>query len=358
MSIIGRMTATICVACAGLGSVHPASADPVEDFYRGKQIRMIIGHEAGGGYDTYARLVTLYMAKHMAGGPTFLPQNMPGAGSRIATNWIYTVAPRDGTVIGMAGQSMPMDQATKQQGVQFKAEEFGWIGNPSVDTMVMVSWAASGLQSLDDVKSKGGLVCGGSSGTAPTVIYPRIMKTLLGADIKLITGYSGTGNSILAMERGELNCIGALSWTLSKMSLEHYLRDRKIRIIMQIGPKKEPDVAAVAGGDVPLVGEFAHADIDRHALNVILSSVTVGRPFFAPPGIPADRLSALRSAFDKAMKDPELLADAKNKKMIINPVSGEALAGVVREVTSASPAVLKRVDELIGTASKEAKSAN
>lgn len=330
-----------------------AHAQSLEEFYRGKTLRMVIGHEVGGGYDTYARVVANHMTKHLPGAPAIIPQNMPGAGSRVATNWLYSVAPRDGTVMGMAGQAIAVDQATKQPGVQFKAEELGFIGNPSVDTMVMLTSAASGLKSLSDVKSKGGMVCGGSGGGAPTVTYPRLTKVLTGADIKVIAGYSGSGAYLLAMERGELNCVAGVSWTLARLQLANSLREGKLNLIMQIGPRSEPEIAAMIGREVPLVGELASNELDRKAVAVILSSVTIGRPIFAPPGVASDRLDALRSAFDKAMSDPDFLAEAAARKLTINPVTGLQLQNVVRDVTSAAPDVLARADTLISSGTEE-----
>lgn len=339
-----RMAAALLALIAGAGC---ASAQSVEEFYRGKTMRMVIGHEAGGGYDIYARLVAAHLVKHLPGAPAIVPQNMPGAGSRVATNWIYSVAPRDGTVIGMGGQAIAVDQATRQPGVQFKAEELGWIGNPSVDTMIMVTSSSSGLGSLGDVKTKGGMVCGGSGGGAPTVTYPRVVKALTGADIKVIAGYSGSGAYLLALERGELNCVAGISWTLARLQLAQLIRDGKLNVVMQISPKPEPEIATMTGRTVPLVGDLATAEIDRKAVGVIVSSVTVGRPIFAPPGVPADRLEALRTAFDTATRDADFLAEAAMKKLTINPVSGRVLQTVVSEVTSASPEILKRADELI-----------
>lgn len=350
----------VAIAAGALGAAalalsSAAAAQSVEEFYRGKTLRFAIGHEVGGGYDVYARLVANHWSKHIPGQPSIIPQNMPGAGARVATNWIYSVAPRDGTAIGMGGQAMAVDQATKQSGVQFKAEELGMIGNPSVDTMVMMTWAGSGLGSIDDVKSKGGMVCGGSGGGAPSVAYPRIVKALTGADIKVIAGYSGSSSYILAMERGELNCVAGVTWTTAQAQLAHHLRDKKVNVLMQIGPRKEPSIASLTGREPPLVGEFATTELDKKALAVIVSSVTVGRPIFVPPGVPADRLEALRQSFDAATKDPAFLAEAATKKLIVNPVSGPMLQNVVREVTSAAPDVLKRANELMTAGQLETK---
>lgn len=345
---LGQALGTVVLAALLLmAPPAPATANMVQDFYRGKVIKVVVGFDPGGGYDLYVRTITNYMGKYVPGHPTFVTQNMPGAGSRLAANWMYNVAPRDGSIIGMVSQATPMDQATKQNGVQFKAENFGWIGNSSIDTLVVISWAKSGIRTIEDVKTKGGLICGGSGGTSPGVIYPRILNALLKTDIRVISGYTGSSAYALAMERGELNCLGATSWSTAKASMGHFLKDHKIEILVQMGPKKEPEILTYAGRDVPLISDFAKTDIDRTALALITSAATVGRALFTPPAVPTDRLSALRHAFDATMKDADFLAEATKLQLNINPISGESLQQVVVTVTSASPGVLERVDELV-----------
>ena len=330
-------------------TIGPAAAlaDGVEDFYRGREVRIVVGFGPGGGYDLYARTIARHIGRYIPGSPTIVVKNMDGAGSRTATNWLYNVAPRDGSVIGTVSQGTPMDEVRKQDGVRFEAAKFGWIGNPVLDNLVAMSWAASGLKTLDDVRSKGGLICGGSGGTTPAMIYPRILNALLKLNIKVISGYPGSSAYALAMERGELNCIGGDAWSAITSSLPHFLKERKVAILMQAGPVKEKEISDYAGYDVPLITEFARDDLDRKALALIISAVTVGRPLFTPPGVPPERLEALRTAFDQTMQDREFLADAARQQMNINPISGRDLHRVVVDVTSSEPIVVKRVDELV-----------
>jgi tripartite-type tricarboxylate transporter receptor subunit TctC len=352
-----RITGTLALAaCLSFGGAALCRADAVADFYHGKIVRVVIGFEVGGGYDIFARAIAPYLGKYLPGNPTFVAQNMAGAGSRLATNWMYNVAPHDGTVIAMVSQGTPMDQATKQPGVQFKAENFGWIGNAAVDNLTVAAWAPSGLKTLDDVRAKGGLICGGTGGTTPTMIYPRILNALLGTKIRIVSGYSGSSGYALAMEQGELNCVGAASWSTLTSSMARFIQDRQLNMLVQIGPSKEPEVSDYAQRDVPLITEFAKTAVDRDALELINSGITVGRPLFAPPDIPPDRLKALRDAFDATMKDPSFLADSKKLGLIINPISGDVLQQAVSKVTSASPEILKRVDELISPGSDELQS--
>ena len=218
------------LACAGLAAwfsaivaMVPAIAADVGDFYRGRQVELVIGMDVGGGYDTYARLIGRYLGKYIPGNPTFIPQNMTGAGSRTAANWLYNVAPRDGSVIGSLTEGTPLDQARKQPGIQFDATKFNWIGNPIVNNQVTLAYAESGLATLEDVKAKGGLICGGTGASTPPIIFPRIINRILGTDIRIIPGYPGAGAMVLAMQRGEINCLGSHSWASTKATMPNLL---------------------------------------------------------------------------------------------------------------------------------------
>lgn len=325
----------------------PAKADDVADFYRGKQIRLVIATEAGGGYDLYSRLVTRHMTKHIPGNPTFLPQNMLGASGRTGANWLYNLAPRDGTAIGSFNQTASMDQARKQAGVQFDVAEFFWIGNPIVDNNVTTVWAATGLVSLDDVKSKGGLICAGTSASSPSITFPQIINNLVGTQIRIIAGYAGTGSINLAVERGEANCNGGNTWSTTKAIVGSWLRDHKLNILVQWGVQKVPEISAYQGRDVPLIREFAKSDLDRKALDMINAGSTIGRPLAAPPGVPRERIEALRHAFDETMKDQEFLAEAAKQNLDINPISGVRLQEIASGVVKAPAEALQRVEELM-----------
>ncbi len=187
-------------------------------FFAGKKVQLVVGFDVGGGYDLYARTVARHLTNHIPGQPTFVPQNMPGAGSRVAGNWLYNLAPKDGTAIGTIVQSAAIDQALQEPGIRFDAAKFNWIGNPTVDNLVTISWSASGFATLDDVKTKGGLFCGGTGG-GPTMMYPQIINRLLGTRIKVVAGYPGVSAINLAMERGEVNCVGGTTWSSIKSTM-------------------------------------------------------------------------------------------------------------------------------------------
>jgi len=338
--------ASLGLAAATMAFAGTASAD-VGAFYAGKSIQLVIGYSPGGGYDTYARAFARHMVKHIPGNPNFVTQNMPGAGSRTAANWLYNVAPKDGTAIGMVGQNTPLDQALQQKGIQFDAARFNWIGNPIVDNNYTIGWADTGLETIEDVVKKGGLICGGSGATSPSILYPQILNNLLNANIRIISGYPG-GNAVnIAMERGEVNCRGSNSWSSTKATLSHLLDDKKLRFLVEWGIDPEPEVAAYMGRKVPLITDLAQNEDDRQALALIVSGVAMGRPLVAPPEVPADRVEALRRAFDKSLADPEFLAEAKKLNLDINALSGERIQKIATETVNAGERVVSRAQELI-----------
>ena len=340
-------TALAALLIAGSLGRPAAAADGIEAFYTGKQIRIVVGFAPSGGYDLYARLFARYMGKYIPGNPGFIVQNMTGAGSRVAANWIYNVAPKDGTALGVVGQGTPSDQALNEEGVQFDSAKFNWIGNPVVDNNVTFLWAAFGLKTIEDVISKGGVICGGSGATSPSVTYPLTIKHLTGAKIKVINGYQGGSDMNLAIERGELNCRGGNSWSSNLATLPDWFQGRKVEVIMQWGPRKDPAISAHAGRDVPLIDDFAKNDDDRQALKLITSGVGMGRPFVAPPDVPAERIAALRQAFARTLKDSEFMAEAAKAKLDLNPMLGEDLQKYATEVALAPASAVKRAKELI-----------
>jgi tripartite-type tricarboxylate transporter receptor subunit TctC len=325
----------------------PAIAGDVGGFYRGRLVEIVIGMDVGGGYDTYSRLVGRYLGKYIPGNPTFIPQNMTGAGSRTAANWLYNVAARDGSVIGALTEGTPLDQARKQPGIQFDATKFNWIGNPIVDNQVTLAYADSGLVTLADVKARGGLICGGTGASTPPIIFPRIINRLLGTNIRIIPGYPGAGTMVLAMQRGEINCLGSHSWAATKATMANLLADHKLNVLVQWGPTEDPDISAYAGHHVPLIDAYAQNDADRRVLALMSSGTAMGRPLVAPPETPPERVAALRQAFDTVMEDADFRAEAQRLKLDIKPISGEALQKVVMKVAGAPADIIARVNDFI-----------
>jgi len=338
--------ARLAALAGSLALGAPCSAEEA-GFFAGKSIQLVVGFDVGGGYDLYARTVARHWSRHIPGNPTFIPQNMPGAGTRTAANWLYNAAPKDGTAVATIVQSTSVDQALGEPGIRFDAAKFNWLGNPIVDNLVTLSWAASGLATLEDVKTKGGLFCG-STGAGPTSVFPRVINQLLGTQIKVVAGYPGQAQVNIAMERGEVNCIGGTTWSSVKATMRPMLDARKLNILVQWGASKDPEISAYAQREVPLIQEFGQTDLDKRVLVFIGSGAAFGRPLLAPPAVPPDRVEVLRRAFDRTMTDPEFLAEAAKLNMDIKPLPGEDLQKIAIEVVQARPEDLARAKELIG----------
>src|SRR5580704_12563960 len=251
------LAALLLAAALPLGMMAPASADDVADFYRGKRISLVVGYGTGGGYDLYARMLGRFMADHIPGKPTIIAQNMPGAGSRGAANWLYKVAPRDGTVIATLSQTTPTDQALGQPGVQFDVRKFNWIGNMVVVNNLLFVSAASGAATLEQAKDKA-LAIGATGASSPSVLYPQVSNNLLGTKFKIVSGYPGAGDINLAMERREVDGHGSESWASLKSTRPDWVRAHAVNILFQVGVKREVDLPAV-----PLWSELAQNGEER-----------------------------------------------------------------------------------------------
>src|SRR5215470_4440361 len=282
MMIVSRASAAAIIA-AGLslglglaGAARPAGADDLTTAFSGKRIQLVIGWEVGGGYDVYARLLGRHISRHIPGNPTIVPQNMPGAGSRLAANWLYNIAPKDGTAIATIGQGTPLDQAMSEPSVRYDAAKLNWIGNPIIDNLVTAVTQAAGVETLDDLKKKGGLYCG-DVGAGPTSTFPEILNQLIGTRNKLIPGFPGVNSVHLAMERGEVDCIGGTTWSSMKATRGQKLRNRELAILLQWGTIKDQEISDYMRREIPLILDIAQSDLDRQALSFIVASTTIGR---------------------------------------------------------------------------------
>ncbi len=261
----------------------PAHAQDVAGFYRGKQITLVIGYGPGGGYDIYARMLGRYLGAHIPGHPIIVPQNMPGAGSRSAANWLFRVAPQDGSVIATLGQATPTDQALSQPGVQFDARKFNWIGNLSVVNNILYVTAASGVSTFAQAKTKS-LAIGATGASSPSVLYPQVSNNLLGSKFRIIAGYPGGGDINIAVERHELDGRGSNSWASIKATHADWLRDHTINFLFQIGPRREADLP-----DVPLWTDLARMTISAKSSRCCRATYRSAgrssrRPTFRPSG--------------------------------------------------------------------------
>jgi tripartite-type tricarboxylate transporter receptor subunit TctC len=330
----------VIVLGLALALVTPASAQSVEEFYKGKTISLAIGFSVGGGYDLYARHLARYMGKHIPGNPTIVPQNMPGAGSLKAANYIYTAAPKDGTVFGTFARTTGINPLL-ESGAKFDGTKFAWIGSVTDDVSTCVTWHTAKVKNWDDFL-KIPSTFGGQGPSSEPDIFARLFKNVFNAPVKLVPGYPGTNEITLAMERGEVDGLCGLSWSTIKTRHAQWLHEKKMNIIVQASFKKVPELA-----NVPLAMEQTKDKEKLQILKLILAAQQMARPFAAPPGIPADRKAALVKAFDETMKDPEYLADAKKLDIDVNPVSGKELDELLAELYATPKDVVKKASEAI-----------
>ena len=316
---------------------NAAQADSVADFYRGKTVTLIVGYSAGGGYDIYARTMAPYLTKYIPGNPSVVVQNMDGAGSLKATNYIYNVAPRDGTTIGTFGRGMAMEPLIGNSATQFDATKFTWLISTTSEHNVFVIWHTSPVKTWDDMLTKEFTVGGEGSGSDPD-IYALLLKNLFGLKLKLISGYPGTTEVTLALERREVDGRASWSWSSLNSTKPDWVKEKKVHFPVQLGLVKNPALP-----EVPLVIDFATTEKQRQVLKLVLSRQVMGRPFAGPPGIPEDRKQALRKAMEDTLKDPEFVAEAKKRKMDVSPVSGEELEKLIAEVYRTPPEIVAEV---------------
>jgi tripartite-type tricarboxylate transporter receptor subunit TctC len=305
-------------------TIQAARADDtaIADFYRGKTVNVYIGVGVGGEYDIQARLVARHIGKHIPGNPTVVPQNMTGAGGLRMINYLYNVAPKDGLSIGMIANAFPAMQAAGIAGVQFDAGKMAWLGTiaPVVETMAV--WSASGVKSIDDARKRE-TVAGASARGAITFIYPAMMNEFLGTRFKIVTGYPGGNQINLAMERGEVEARNN-TWSSWKATKADWLRDKKITVIAQAGPR-------ASDLDAPSVEDAARTPEERLLIELVTSGTQLGRPM-ATNTAPPERVAALRAAYSATMKDPEFLAEAQKLGFEVDPVLGEKMQKVVEKV--------------------------
>jgi tripartite-type tricarboxylate transporter receptor subunit TctC len=331
------------LAILALSAVWPGAAlsqQAVEEFYRGRKIDLVIGYSPGGTYDLYARLVARHLGQHIPGKPQIVPRNMPGAGSRTAATFVASIAPRDGSVLATADQSLALQQAAGDKRIKFDTTKFIYIGNPNVENNTTVTWHASRVKTIEDAKRRE--VTMGATGGSTSSQYPKAMNALLGTRFKIILGYPGGNDINLAMERGEVDGRGSNSWASWKATRPHWLAEKKINILVQIGLKKAPDLPGV-----PLLMDLGANTEDRALLRLLSGSTQIGRPIFTTPEVPAERIAALRTAFDAMLRDPAFLQEAKKENFDIDPVSGEALQKLVREIVATPKAQGERLRKII-----------
>jgi tripartite-type tricarboxylate transporter receptor subunit TctC len=332
--------ATTFLALTGLAS-STVAADPVADFYRGKSISMVIATSPGGDYDLRARLLARHMGRHIPGEPTIIARNLPGAVGLQAANWLATQAPRDGTVLHAIMQNMSTHQALGGAGVEYDTRKFFWIGNTTDTPNVINSWHTTGIRTIQDVMTRE-LVVGAPGQATNSVYYPKTLNELVGTKFKIVSGYPGGNQVNLAMERGEVGGRGSNSWASWKATKPAWLREKKIFILVQVGLKRHPELA-----DIPTMNELAKTDEDKAVLTFLSADVPISRAYVTTPGVPAERVQALRRAFDATMKDPEFRAEAAKLNMDMSPSTGEEAQRYSDLIANTPAQVLKRARAII-----------
>jgi tripartite-type tricarboxylate transporter receptor subunit TctC len=336
-------TAACAMIALSLGG-SPASAQSVADFYKGKQIELVIGTTPGNTYDQWARLIAVYLPKHLPGNPTIVPKNMPGAGHIIATNYLFNKAPKDGTSLAMFSRNMPTQAVLKHPSVQFKPAEFNWIGSPELSNRLCVSSEQSKVKTGEDLFKQELFVGGAGSGSAVSTT-PVLLKGILGMKFNLVDGYHGANDVFLGMERGEVE---GICQTLAGIEATKPggIKQGKLHALFNL--EKKP----IDGIDAPSIFKFTTTEEQRQVIVFYNSNAELGRPFVAPPGVPADRVAALRTAFDDTMKDSDFRREAERQGLELHPLTGAELAGLVADIAKTPEGIVAKTESLVGKLSE------
>jgi tripartite-type tricarboxylate transporter receptor subunit TctC len=332
-----RPTSTITllfVAALCLASLPCAAQDPVADFYRGKQVSVLVGSSAGGSASLYAQALARHMGRYLPGGASFVVQHAPGAGGLVAANTIANAAPRDGTAFAITSRTTAIEPLLGNRNAKFDGRQLGWLGTANVEYTTCFAWHTAAVKTLADTMTTE-LIVAGTGADATEVVWPKAANKLIGTRFKIVLGYPGSTEMLLALERGEVEGNCGLGWTFLKLRKAQWLRDKRINILFQWSLAKHPDLPGV-----PLIIDSAKTPQDRKVFEFLLATQEMGRPFFAPPGVPADRLEALRDAFARTLKDPQFLSDADKMGIEVQHVGGEAIQALVTRIYAAPPEVI------------------
>src|SRR5215470_9379137 len=320
---------------AGLLALLCGTPAPAAEFYAGKQITLIAGSGVGGGYDLLARLAARHVGRLIPGHPTVIVQNQPAAGSLVAANQIYNTAPKDGTVIALIQRGMLLAKLINPAAVRFELDKLNWLGNLASETGLVLAWHTAPHRTAKDLFEQE-LIVGGQTGVDPE-ITPRLYNALIGTRFKIVTGYNGTAEIALAIERGEVQGIGDWSWASFKKQRPDWIRDKKVTLLLQGALQRDPELP-----DLPSALDFVKSEADRKVMELFFTQKTIARPVIAPPGIPGEQLAELRSAFAALATDREFLADAEKSGLDVAPVAGDTVDKVVALIAGTPPDVADR----------------
>src|SRR5262245_29270418 len=320
----------------------PALAQPsVESFYKDKRVRMLVGYGIGTGNDLYLRLLARHIGKYIPGKPTMVPENMPGAGGIVMFNHLNNVAPRDGTVLAHPSRSLVTEPLYGNAQARYDAQKFGWLGSMNRDVATCIAWGKSGVRTIEDAKRRE-VAVGSTGASAESNYFPKLLNAVLGTRFKTVLGYPDSGAVGIAMERGELDGYCSFTWAAIKSARPNWLEHKQINVILQLSMNKHPELP-----DVPLVADLASDDATRQILTLAFGAQKMGRPVATTPGVPAERLQALRRAFDAAMKDPAFLEDAKRSGLEVEgPITGEEVDEVLGAIYATPKPIVQRYESI------------
>jgi tripartite-type tricarboxylate transporter receptor subunit TctC len=353
--MMSRVKFTSVLALSGLlltsvAAFAQSGADSVASFYKGRTINLLIGYSVGGGYDLYARLLSRHIGRHIPGNPNVVPQSMPGAGSLKVVNYLSQVAPKDGTAIGTFGRSLPLYPLLIAP-ADFDGTKLGYLGSITQDTSICISWHTSPIQNWNDLLTKEYRAGGEGRGSEPDV-FANVLQKVFGSNTRLVTGYPGTAEMTLAMERGELDGLCGISYSTLQSIHNDWLVQKKVNILVQASLEKHPAIP-----EVPLILDLVTDPVKKKIVELIVAPQEMARPFATPPGVPEERLKALRQAFDETMTDPEFLADAKKSNLDVNPVSGQRIQDLVASLWASPKEVIAAAAAASGAETPASKKA-
>lgn len=341
-----RLSRRAAMVLAGFGALvsgglpSDAEAQSVEAFYKSHPLTIVIGFTPGGGYDLYGRTVGRHISKHLPGNPNVIPQNMPGAGSLKAINFLYNNAPKDGSTIGTFSRGIPMEPLMGNQEARFDPLKLIWIGSPSQETNVVFAWHTTPFKTMADLKSQEMIVASTGQG-ADTATFPLLLADVFKVKVKVVTGYPGAAETLLAVERGEVHGLGGLSWGYVKSARPAWIKENQINMILQFSSEKNEELKAV-----PMAVDLVQDQADRQLLDLFISRLVMAWPLAAPPDVPKDRIQALRAALTATMKDEAFLAEAAKQNMDVAPVSGEEIEALLTRIYASPPEVVARAREI------------
>ncbi len=335
LSVLAAMCGTAAVVFANI-----ASAQTPAEFYKGRQLTLLVSHPAGGGYDTYARFYGRHLSRLMPGNPGIVVQNMPGAAGVAMTNYLFHQAAKDGSVIGLGAGPLATATLMGSAGARYDARLLSWIGSMNAEVATAIAWHTHPVKTAKDLETTELVIAAGGA-TDISAISPIALNRLLGLKIKTVSGYAGSAGQVLALERGEVGGIGGYNYGSLKSVRPDWLREKKVNILLQYSFEPHPELPAI-----PTLPQLARTDEEKEILSVIFLPQQMGRPIFGPPGIPVDRLEALRVAFDAFTKDPQVAAEAeKTQTEIFRPMRGVEMTALVERLHQISPAILKKAAE-------------